>query len=369
IYEKPELRSFYQLRFDTEAEAQGAKAVLDEGKPIEEFAAEKGISLDTVTFTDTTRADILDPTVAEAAFNAALESDSVSDPVQGIFGWTVIVMTAITPPETQEFDDVKEEIRAQYLEQDVQRRIYDAIEAIEDARDTGADLVAAAEETGARVTAFGPVDAFSFEPGGAIVDEIPGAVLREAFTVGEGEESEVVEYDDDSGSFYVVVDEVIPSALSPFDDVAAEVEPRWREAERDRRIGDVVRSLKEKVSGGASFESAAQSIGAEITEITLTRGETNETFTTRLNEDLFIASTDEIVDGDAAESDVAVVAQLTGIDFDRTELNPALERSFKRNFGFQYDQEIIDAYLSDIRDEYGVRIDRAKIDQLFSEGG
>lgn len=101
---------------------------------------------------------MLDPKVAEAAFSAELKEGEVTKPVKGLFGWTIVQLAGVKAPETQSFEDVRDELASQYLEQDTRKRVLDMIDKLEEARDTGASLVAAAEEAGVRPQHFGPID-------------------------------------------------------------------------------------------------------------------------------------------------------------------------------------------------------------------
>ena len=258
VYDKPERRTVYQITFDTEAEAQGAVSALKQNTPFEKIALDKGLpSLEAATFTDVSKEDMLDPAVAEAAFAEGLQEGDVVEPVQGLFGWTVIQIAGVTPPETKTFEEVRDELETQFLEQDTQKRLYDAIDAIEEARDTGADITAAAEAAGLEATTYGPVDNFSFAPGGAIIDGIPGEVLAEAFRLEEGEESEAEELNNKAGYFFVTVNEVTPPTLSAYETVEADVEARWRIDERTRRISRAVKQVRDALAAGATLNEAA----------------------------------------------------------------------------------------------------------------
>ena len=173
-----------------------------QGKPFEQIAVERGLTLDAVTFNEAKRSDILDPSVQEAAFADGLKEGDIPDAVESLFGWTVVQIAGILPAETSTFEEKREEIEAQFLEQDVRRELLNAIDEIEEERDTGAGLLSAAEAAGFEIETFGPIDRYSFEPGGAIVDRVPGEALAEVFRLNEGEESEAEELAERDGYFF-----------------------------------------------------------------------------------------------------------------------------------------------------------------------
>ncbi|MHA7872267.1 MAG: peptidylprolyl isomerase, partial [Hyphococcus sp.] len=253
LYDIPETRTIYQLTYDSETEAQAAVAALRQGKSFEEVAAERGLSLEQVTFADAKKSDILNPAVAEAAFNPGLAEGDVADPVQSLFGWSVVQVASIKAPETKTFEDVRDELEADYLENDTRRALLNAIDEIEEERDTGAPLESAAESAGVAVRTIGPVDRAGLNPDGESLAGFSPEALAEAFRLEEGEETEALDLPSRDGYYFVALREITPPQLKAYDDVRDAVERRWREEERNTRISATVRSVREAVEAGASL--------------------------------------------------------------------------------------------------------------------
>ncbi len=366
LYDSPEKRTLYQITFDTEAQAQAAAGALRDGKPFENVASERGLSLEAVTFTDITESDLLDPAVAKAAFAEDLAVGAVADPVKSLFGWTVVQLAGITPEETKSFEEVRADLESQLLEQDTRKRLFDAVEEIEEARDTGVGLVAAATQAGFKIDKVGPVDSLSFGPGGEIVAGVSGEALKTAFALEEGEESEAVDLADGHGYFFVQVDEVSPPALRAYEDVADEVQKLWRADERAQRIAATVNSLREQVAGGKTLEEAASAFNRTPLIVTLSRDINNETFSRAMVRDVFLADKGALVSGAAGFGDAQVLAEVREIGFARNKIGPGEEFGYAQYIGYQLDQELLDAYLTTLRAEYGVRTDPAVVAQIFS---
>lgn len=367
LYEKPERRTLYQVTFDTEAQAQAAAAALRQGTPFEEIAAGKGFDLDDVTFADAEKRDILDPAVADAAFAADLEESAIIDPVRSLFGWTVAQVAAITPPETTPFEEAREEIENQLLDQGTRRALLDAVDEIEIARDTGASLAAAAEEAGFEVETVGPVDRFSFAPGGAIVDGVPGAPLAEAFLLEEDQQSEALELGDGEGYFFVALQNVREPALIAFEDVRDEVVARWRKEEKDRRIATAVREIRTAIEDGASLAEAAAQFDREPEALVIDQTFEGSTIAGPLVEQVFAAAPGDLVSGPAADGSGQVVAIVDEVGF--ASQGPASQQQdvFRRYLGYQMDQELAEAFLAAVRDEYSVTIDNAQLENVFGD--
>ena len=368
LYDIPERRTLYQVTsFDTETEAQAAVAALRQGKPFENIAADQGFSLEDITFTNAQQRDILDPSVASAAFADNVEEGAILDPIQSLFGWTVVQIAGITPPETKTFEEVREELENSLLEQDTRRQLLNAIDAIEEERDTGAGLASAAETVGFEVTSLGPLDRYSFAPGGAIIANAPGEVIAEAFELEEGEESEALDLATRDGYFFVSVSEITPPAVIPFDDVRDEVEQRWRKQERGQRISAAVRSIRDAVSSGQSLEEAADPYSRAPIEMTIDRRFQNESITRDFNDQIFFADNGDLVSGPVDLGEAQIIADIRGITLNRNVSTSDEASMYKQYLGYQIDQELFEAFVSAIREDYDVKINRQQMDILFAE--
>lgn len=368
LYDKPERRTIYQLTYETEAEARAAVAALRSGTPFENIAEEKGVSLEAATFTDAQKRDLLDPTVANAAFAEGLEVGSIVDPVRSLFGWTIVQIAGITPAETTTFEEVRGQIESDYLEQDVRRRMLDAIDEIEEVRDTGAELADAAQAAGFEVQTIGPVDRVSFEPGGAIIDNVPGEALREAFILEEGEQSEALRLGAEDGYFMVSVKEITPPALKPFDYVRDEVEQRWRDEERRTRILNTVNSIRERVEAGESLEDVAGEFDRSPIINVIDRRFSNDTISDSFTDQIFFAELNDVISGPAGQSGAQVIAEIREIGYAPGSIPPQQAEQLRQLVGYQLDQELIEAFILTIRDDYGVKINQTQLDALFADG-
>ena len=368
LYDKPERRTIYQIAKPAESDALPATASLRQGQPFENLAEHRGMTLQAVTFNDAQKRDILDPSVADAAFVEGLEPGDVLDPVHSLFGWTVIQIAAITPATTSTFEEVRADIENDFLEQDVRRRMQDAIDELEEVRDTGAGLAEAAEAAGLTVETVGPIDRVSFAPGGAIIDKIPGEVLAEAFVIEEGEQSEATRLAVDDGYFFVSVREITPPALKPFDFVRDQVEQSWRADEQRNRISATVRSIRDAVENGETFEAAAAVYSRTPVELLIDRRFQNETISQTFNEQIFFADLNDLVSSPAGSAGAQIIAEIREIGYAPNTVTPEQEGQLRELVGYQLDQELVDAFVQSIRDDYGVKADQAQIDALFADG-
>ncbi|MCA8887433.1 MAG: peptidyl-prolyl cis-trans isomerase [Parvularculaceae bacterium] len=368
LYEQPERRTLYQITYDSEAAANAAAAALNDGRPFEALAADKGLTLDAVTFTDAAKTDLLDPNVAEAAFNPDIAEGGVVGPVKGLFGYVVGQVAAITPPEVQTFEDVRDDILSEFLSQDTKKRLFDAIEEMENERDTGASIEDAATKVGVQAIQYGPLDSFSFGKGGEIIAGVPGEVLAEAFRLEQGEESEAVELADNSGYFFVAVNDITPPALIDYEDVADEVETGWRRQEREQRIAKSVGDIRSALAEGKTLTEAAEPFNRAPVSETISRRYTGEAFNAAVLEQIFAVTKGEDLSGPVGLGDGQVVVVVDDINFNLSRVSPDDVSMFAQYIGSQLDQELLDAYATAVRNDYGVKINQTQIDEFFSDG-
>ena len=366
-YETPERRTFYQITIEAEADAAEAIKALKEGRPFESVAIENGQTLAQVTRTDVLKSDIVDPAVANAVFDAGAGDGAVIGPVKGVFGFNVMQIAGVTPATTKPFEEVRAEIETAFLDQGTKKRLFEKVEEIENERDTGATVADAARKHGVTAQVIGPVDSFSFSRGGGIVDDVPGDVLAAAFKLEEGEESEAAELADKSGYYFVSVTEIIPPAPIPLETIAAEVEARWRAADRDARLSAAVAQINDALAKGSTLAQAAAPFNRAPLPASLSRRSVNDTFSQELLDQVFSAAKGKAVSGRAGDG-AQIVVVVNDIKFGAAPVGPDQIAAFGRFIGTQFDQELIDAYANAVRADAKVKINKAQIETQFAEG-
>ncbi len=366
-YETPERRTVYQITFEDEAAAKAASDALKSGKPFESIAAENGKTLAEVTLADAQERDILDPKVGAAIFGAS-EAGAVVGPVKGVFGYSLAQVAAITPATVKPFAEVRSEIEQEAQSQDSKKKLFDAIEAIENERDTGASLADAASKAGTISIEYGPVDSYSFGSGGEIVADVPGEVLREAFKIEEGEETDAIELADKSGYYFIAVTEVTPPAPIPYEQVADEVLARWTKSDRESRIAGVVASIREAVEKGQTLKDAAAPLNRAPIVEEMSRRNAGQTFAAPMLEQIFTAAKGDAISGPAAAGDAQIIVTVDNIAFNTGAVSPDEIYVFAQYIGNQLGQELVDAYTDSVVADARVKIDQTQIDALFTDG-
>jgi peptidyl-prolyl cis-trans isomerase D len=108
-YVTPEKREIEQITFPNADEARVAHDRIDAGLPFESLAAERNLQAKDIKLGTLTKAEMLDRTVADAAF--ALKENEVSAPIQGRFGIVMVHVGKIEPEQVRPYEAVAQDIK------------------------------------------------------------------------------------------------------------------------------------------------------------------------------------------------------------------------------------------------------------------
>lgn len=290
-YTTPEKRVLTQLQFPNEDAAKAGYAALQEGKTPQDAVANGG---SVIELGNLTRDQVIDPTLAEAAFGAA--GPGPLPPLQGLFGWVVPVVGAIEAGGTKSFEEVSGEIRVRLLQEKASDALFSLTGSVEDAIGSGSSLESAAQQYGLDVRKVEAVDANGNGADGNPVQGLPpgNKFLQTAFSEESGLESLLEE--DGTGGYYILrVESVTPSRLRTYDEVATRLREDWLAEERLAATVAKANALAERARAGADLAT----LGAEIDQTPLkgaplTRSERNPGVPLPVLSDAFTMSQGEI---------------------------------------------------------------------------
>ena len=131
-YIVPERRHVQQIVFPNAAEADAAEAKLKAGMTFAALTAERGLKESDTDLGTVKKSDILDPSVAEAAF--ALKDGEVSAPIKGRFGTVIVTVTKIEPEVDKTLAEVAPQIRSGIAAERAKTEVQSLHDKIEDDR-------------------------------------------------------------------------------------------------------------------------------------------------------------------------------------------------------------------------------------------
>ncbi|MBV9251923.1 MAG: peptidyl-prolyl cis-trans isomerase, partial [Acetobacteraceae bacterium] len=220
-----------------------------------------------------------DPDLGRAVF--AAKPGAVVGPVKGALGWHVLKVTKETPGTNRSFDEVKSELRTQVLAGKATDLMYDRANKVDNLLGNGTPLDEMPSDLGL-VGIAGTLDAHGNTKDGDPAPipgppELKAALIERAFQLQKGDPPQLTEVQTPStgGSAYYAlsVEDVIPPAKRPFEDVKDKVAEDWT-ADQERRAAEqsaakVLAALK----SGQTMADAAAVSGRPVSHTPLiTRG-------------------------------------------------------------------------------------------------
>ncbi|MEE9328615.1 MAG: peptidyl-prolyl cis-trans isomerase [Parvularculaceae bacterium] len=359
---EPELRTIRQLTARTKTDADALAARLAAGESLPALVQERGLSLDAVTLSDKTQSALGE--LGEAAFGAA--KGSFTAPIETALGYTLVEVISITPGKIVTFEEAKTQLRDDIAAEEAERALFAAIEEVELARDEGATISDAIEAIPeAKTVRYGPVDDKFFTPGGAILNDLSAAALSEAFSLQVGDESDVLDTDDGTGYYFVILDDITPPTAQPLADVVEQVTIGWRAQQTNALVTAKIAELRGKLAGGAPLSQIASEAGIDLQTMNINRSLPNNIMATELVSDLFITDINAIATGNTATGSGQIIAQVNSASLQPLPKDPATLGQTRIQLGQILGREFYEAYLATLDSELGVKVNQGQLAQAF----
>jgi peptidyl-prolyl cis-trans isomerase D len=285
-------------------EEDKAKALAEQWRAGADWAAMQtaasGQGAAAITMDDATPAQFPDADLSKAVFAAT--PGAVTDPIKGALGWYVVRVSSATAASNPTFDDVKEQVKERVVADKAADLMYDRANKVDGLLANGNGLDDMPDDLGL-VGLAGTLDAEGMTqdnepapiPGSS---ELRSLLISTAFQTQKGDPARLIEAQSPSAGtsayFALVVEDVIPAALKPYEDVAERVLEDWKADQQRRAQEEAAAKMLAAIKGGQSFEDAATVAGVtERTTPVLTRGETPEGIPAEVTHALFTLKPNE----------------------------------------------------------------------------
>ncbi len=260
----PEKRSVQVLLSQDEAKARALAEKWAGGADwaaMQEAAKAEGAA--PVELTDAVRSEIPAPELAGAVFAAAPEA--VPAPVRSALGWHVVRVTKVTPGVVRPFEEVRAQLEAQIRNERAADALYDRANKVDDLLSGGTPLDEMPGDL-ALTGVMGTLDARGMTaegqaapiPGG---DDLRNALITAAFQAQKGEAPRLIEGPRKpgilSGFYAFVVEDIMPPAARPYEEVTEAVLADWTQAAIRRSQEEAAAKILEAIKGGQSLADAA----------------------------------------------------------------------------------------------------------------
>ena len=371
VYEKekdtrftsPEKRQIQQIVFPTEAEAAEAAAKIKAGASFDDIAKARKLTDSDLDLGEVTKADIFDHAIGDAAF--ALPEGGVSDVVKGQFGYLILRVTAITPMSVKSFADVADEIKKQIATERASNDVQALHDKIEDARVSGKPLVDAAKSVGLDAQAVAAVDDFGLDPKGSPVDLPEKAnLLRAVFASDIGVDDAALNTKD-RGFLWFDVTKVDPAHDRTFNEVKDTVEKQWRADEVGKALSAKSADLVKQIDAGATIQSVAQGVGAEVKSATGIRRSGGAGLPETVVGAVFAVTADKA--GSATAPDGRVVFKITSDTTPPYEAADPAAKTAAEKLSEGLESGVVEQFITALKQQLGVTIHQQVLQT--AEGG
>lgn len=352
-FNQPERRLLERLVFGNEADLTAAKTRIDAGEAtFEDVVAERGLDLTDIDMGDMDR-DALGEN-ADAIF--AADVGAVVGPLPTSLGPALFRVNAILSAQETSFEDAQSFLRTELAADRARRVLNQMIDSVDDLLAGGATIEDVAEETELQLGTL------NWYPG--VTDEIAGYgdFRRAAAAVTQADFPEVITLED-GGIFAMRLDEILPPALQPFEEIRDAVEAAWTAQSIVDTLRDTAEPLANRLGAGESFEDVGLTIdGAQALTRRSLAGETPPQFV----EIVFSMEPGEatLIEGDGR----LYVLKLDEInppdpeDEELTQLRQILENQAASSIS----QDIFSLVADDFRERAGVDLDFQAINAVHA---
>lgn len=256
----PERRTFVQIPLRNAGQGADVIARLNRGE--DPTAVARAIGVEAIAYADRPRSAVTDTRIAAAAFSMA--SGQVSSVVQGDVGLAVLKVTSITPGHQATLADARAQIENALKAQAAEQRAYALSEAYDRARRAGANLTAAAAQSGIQAITLGPIAENGASMSGPPNPILTPQILATAFhDLSQGQESDVIEVG--RGESYAVrVERVLPPAVPPLAEVRDIVARQYMMQAMARQLRERITAIQARIDHGESLEAIGASVHGQV---------------------------------------------------------------------------------------------------------
>lgn len=364
----PERRQLRQILFPNADEAKAASEKIAGGASFESIAEQRGLK-DTDTDLGTlTKAGIVDPAIANAAF--ALKEGDVSAPVQGRFGTVLIKAVKVEPGQMKTFEQVAPEIKKELALNKSRGDVIDTQNKMEDARAGGATLAEAAQKVGLTPRTIEAIDRSGRGTDGAPVPNLPKTVdvLSQAFATQVGIETDPVQIPG-GGYLWYEVTKVTPSRERNLDEVKPQVETRWKDDQIARKLKEKADEIVSKLKAGGKLDELATANGVKAeTAADLKRNATGGAVPASVIDLAFRTPKDTPVTTEGARATEMMVFTVTAVS--DPKFDPAATETKQMADGLKpaITESILAEYVAQLQTDYGVSINPTVFNQIVGGG-
>jgi len=303
-----------------------------------------------------TQKEDLPEEIVEEVFTAS--EGKITPALESPFGWHVIRVKEIAEEHMKPFEKVREEINKELVAEESLDVLYELIKQVEDEFGGGADLNAAAKSLDLKVVEITAIDDDGKGIDGKAIENLPGKkFIGPVFRLGEGEQSELVETEE-NGFFVAQVNKIIEPEQLSFDQARDEIKAAWQKNAREKSAKAQANLIIERIKGGEKLKKIAKDLGFDVNKkISFTRDDTTGTgYPAEMLDSLFTAKVGGTAIGSIEEGyAVGVLTEIIPTSPDSKEDLEKVAKDIKdgiiNDLAEQYSKSLYKRYQIEINDK------------------
>jgi peptidyl-prolyl cis-trans isomerase D len=363
-----EKRELHQMSFPTAEEATAAQEKLAKGMTWSDLAKERALKESDLDLGVVTKADIIDPTIAEAAF--ALKTGETSAPVKGAFGTVILQVGKIEPGTQKTYDEVAAQIKRELAEARARSELGALRDKIEDERAAGSTLAETAKKLNLKSVTYDAVDRAGRGLDGQPVAGLPKApdVITPAFTTDIGVDSEALQIQG-GGYLWYDVGGITRARDRTLEEVKDQVAASWRDDEAATRLQAKTDDMLAKLKAGTSLADLAKEIGFTVGSTAgIQRGKPTPQTPAKLIDAVFKTpkGAPGVAEGDSPTQRF-VYRVIDVVEPTLDEASPETKQ-LSSTLQTSYADDIIGEYLGKIQADIGISINQQALSQVIGGG-
>ncbi len=361
---KLEKRSFEQIVFNDFAEAKAVSNKIKSGANFDEILKERSLKAEDVTLKSQLKSDIIDKDVAEEAFK--LKKNTISAPVTGVFGFTIIHMLDIEPGNVKPFEQVKSTLEANAkelkirLNTEAREKLDAAHDSIEDLRSSGKSLAEIATALNFNIKTLDSVNQAGMDKNGlqVLVADLQ-TTIPALFSAAIGADTEVIRTRDGSYMWFEIANIEIERERS-FEEVKTSVSTAWLADETNRQMTNLASDAVKKLNDGTAFGDIAKAYNlktenrAKITRATQLFGE-GQTVSALLVQ-IFATPTHSHGQARVERSSDRIIFKVIDAYVPQNSTNDTETKTFNAKLDALYSDNLVNQYVKASQLELGAKV-------------
>lgn len=364
-------RSLTVFTAENEETAKTIAEKLDEGLTAAEITTLLGLN-DPTTYDDVESEAILDPNVAEAAFE--MKEGDVQTLIGGFDRWVAVQVTAATEAFKPARATIEDEVVKTIFDINSQGVIYDKMDLVQREIEDGRSLEEAAELSKLPFSSMPFVDRFGSTPDELSLrgsNRLPGVatddeILKFIFTANP--EIEVDTFDTSTGGRAMIrVDAVIEQTPRTFEESKTRAILLWKQDYQETALDDLMQSLGDRVVDGESLEDVAADLaeGAIISDFTLTRTQQEQALGNQVWAGIIESEEGDVTRGFGPQTLTRQIAVLNKV-VPNAEPIPATEQSLIQDrLTTEIVGDIMRAYQNSVTEDYPYSENQERVRQIL----